>query len=120
VEAEAQPALQTTAERIAAGVTEGDPVPIRVAFALTHLPRGMRIVGVWSYPDRGGVIEVAPESRAAPRFETSTGQEAVVDDQLVVDGSRSFRVSVLAGDVKAGDVDAPVDRSCRRPGTGRC
>ncbi|WP_203929925.1 hypothetical protein [Virgisporangium ochraceum] len=114
-EAEVQPALQASAERIAGGITEGDPEPVRVAFALTHVPRGMRIVGVRTYPDRGGVIDVAPESRAAPRFETSTGEEAIVDDRLVVDGSRTLRVSVMSGDVSSTDVDTPIDDIQGRP-----
>lgn len=101
-EAGEQPALQAVAVRIAEGVTEGDPEPVRVAFALTHLPRGMRIVGVRSFPGQGGAIEVAPETRAAPRWETSTGPEAVVDDHLVVDGSKSFRVSVMVGTITPG------------------
>jgi hypothetical protein len=114
-ETDAQPALQASAERIAAGITQGDPEPVRVAFALTHVPRGMRIVGVRSYPERGGVIELAPQSRAAPRFETSTGEEAVVDDRLVVDASEGLLVSVMPGDVSPGDVGTPVDDVQGRP-----
>ena len=41
-----QPGIETIAERIAAGVTEGDPVPVRVAFGLTRLPLGWQIAGV--------------------------------------------------------------------------
>ena len=93
---DAQPALQASAERIAAAIIEGDPEPIRVAFALTRVPRGMRIVGIRSHPGLGGVIEVASESGAAPRFETSTGEQAVVDDRLVVDSAHGRRAeSVL-------------------------
>jgi hypothetical protein len=54
-----QPGIETVAERIAAGVTEGDPVPVRVAFGLTHLPPGWQITGVHGTSGDGyGLINV--------------------------------------------------------------
>ncbi|GAA0916787.1 hypothetical protein [Virgisporangium aurantiacum] len=95
---DSQPAVQTDAERIAAGVTEGAPEPVRLAFELTHLPAGMRIVGITgATPDGYGNIEITSGSEEAINTAEGITEDGIVYDFPMLDRSGRITVSFAPG-----------------------
>jgi hypothetical protein len=94
----AQPAIQTDAERVAAGITEGAPEPVRVAFGLTHLPAGMRIVGIsGATADGYGTIDVMSGSQKVLRTAEAGTEDGIGIDEPRLDETGRFSVFFQPG-----------------------
>jgi hypothetical protein len=97
-EAAAQPDVERIAERVAAGITEGAPEPVRVRFAPTVLPEGTRVVGVRGVSHDGyGTVDVASGSQRVVRTGQVTTQDGIGLDHPVLDETGLFGVSFHPG-----------------------
>lgn len=91
--ANAQPGLQADAERIAAGITDGDPEPVRVSFEARVLPKGTKIVNVSEQENGYGTIELSTGDPKVAATWKGTTEDGITSDRPVTD-QESNRVTV--------------------------
>ncbi len=113
---DAQPGVETAAQRIAAEITEGPSEPVRVSFSVGFLPRGMRIVGVRGVsPDGYGTIDVVSGSQRVVRTDEATTEDGISVEYPVLDNADSVDISFHPGSWKPGPGEERTDDVRGRP-----
>jgi hypothetical protein len=113
---DAQPGVETSAERIALGVTEGAPEPVRVAFSVGYLPEGMRVVGVrGASPEGFGTIDAVSGTQRLVRNEDAATEDGISLEYPVLDNGDSLDISVHPGAWNPGPGDKRTDDVRGRP-----
>lgn len=97
-DAAGQLAVERIVERVALGVTEGTPEPVRLAFGPTYLPPGTRVVGVRGVSPEGyGTIDVTAGSQRVLRTDEATTEDGISVEYPVLDDRGGFGVSFHPG-----------------------